>query len=200
MSSITRENIRTIPNALTVARILLTPAIGIGIIQGQWEASLGILAVAGFTDVLDGFIARRYNQKTKLGSALDPAADKILMTTLVVSLCHADLLSTTLASLIIGRDLFLVAGTAYYRYITLPAPKTFNRYFDLGLVTAEVRPPLISKANTFLQIALMALSLASPIYGFGGHILMDGLRYLVGTTTIWSGLHYILDKDVIKKF
>ncbi|KAJ3013118.1 hypothetical protein HKX48_005916 [Thoreauomyces humboldtii] len=91
-----KENIYTIPNALTTARMVFSPVIGYLIVNEQFTLALGSLIVAGFSDMLDGWIARRYNMKTFLGSALDPAADKMLMTVLTVSLCSANLLPSTL--------------------------------------------------------------------------------------------------------
>ena len=171
-----KENIFTLPNGLTVFRIACSPLIGHFIITQQCEAALISLIVAGATDVLDGWIARRYNLKTFLGSALDPMADKILMTVLVVSLTKTGALSLPLGSLIIARDLFLIGGTAYYRYTSLPEPKTVKRYFDLSLPSAEVRPPLISKVNTFLQLGLMFGLVAGSVYGFNDSWVMEGLR------------------------
>ena len=87
-----RDSIATLPNALTLFRIGLSPFIGNWIVNGQYEAALIGVAVAGLTDLLDGWIARSYNAKTVLGSVLDPMADKILMTVLTVSLAKASLL------------------------------------------------------------------------------------------------------------
>jgi hypothetical protein len=84
-----RENIYTIPNALTLSRIVLSPVIGVCIMNHSFEVGLGLLIIAGITDALDGWIARKFNMKTAIGSVLDPGADKILMTCLVVSLSHA---------------------------------------------------------------------------------------------------------------
>ncbi|KAK6098289.1 hypothetical protein MT418_002333 [Batrachochytrium dendrobatidis] len=192
------ENIYTLPNALTVSRILMTPIIGYLIVQQSFTMACGLLAVAAFTDLLDGFLARQYNQKTVLGSVLDPAADKILMVTLAVSLCQAGLVPFYLASLIIFRDIALVAATAFYRYISLSPPKTIARYFDVSLPSAEVHPPLISKINTFLQLALMAASISMPIIGLTEHCFLTCLQYATGITTIWSGLHYLISPNVIK--
>ncbi|KND04369.1 cardiolipin synthase [Spizellomyces punctatus DAOM BR117] len=193
-----KENIYTIPNALTVGRLVLSPVIGYLIVSEQFTWALGTLFVAGLSDLVDGFIARRYNMKTFLGSALDPAADKVLMTVLTVSLARADLLPLPLAVLILGRDVGLIAGTAYYRYKSLPSPKTVSRYFDLSLPSAEVHPPMISKINTLLQLTLMSVSLAAPVFGFTDWVGLEALRWVVGITTIWSGAQYALDKSVIK--
>ncbi|KAJ3151731.1 hypothetical protein HDU89_001779 [Geranomyces variabilis] len=193
-----KEDIYTIPNALTTARLVLSPGIGYLIVSEQFPLALTALIVAGFSDMLDGWIARRYNMKTFLGSALDPAADKALMTVLTVSLCSADLLPVPLAALILGRDLFLVAGTAWYRYKSLPPPKTVKRYFDLALPSAEVRPPFISKLNTLLQLTLMSASVAAPVFGYVDGVALEALRWVVGATTIWSGAQYLFDPNVIK--
>ncbi|KAJ3289304.1 hypothetical protein HK104_007556 [Borealophlyctis nickersoniae] len=193
-----QEDIYTIPNSLTLFRIALSPYIGYLIVSESYTTALGFMVFAGFTDLLDGFIARRYNMKTFLGSALDPMADKVLMTVLTVSLAKVALLPVPLACLILGRDIGLIAGTAWYRYKSLPPPKTVSRYFDLSLPSAEVRPPFISKVNTVLQLALMAASLASPVFGFVDAAALEVLRYTVALTTVWSAAHYALSKDVVK--
>ncbi|KAL2919024.1 hypothetical protein HK105_201294 [Polyrhizophydium stewartii] len=170
------ENIYTAANGLTVSRILMTPVIGYLIVQQSFVSACSLLAIAALTDLLDGYLARNFDQKTVLGSVLDPAADKILMTTLTVSLCQAGLLPLALAVLIIGRDVGLVLGTAYYRYISLQPPRTLQRYFDPSMPTAEVHPPLISKLNTLLQLALMGASLAMPVIGLASHPLLMALQ------------------------
>jgi len=80
------ENIYTIPNALTLARILSCPLIGYYIVKGELGIATSLLFVAGVSDLVDGYLARKYNMGTVLGSIMDPAADKLLMTTMVVSL------------------------------------------------------------------------------------------------------------------
>jgi cardiolipin synthase len=121
-SSLRNDQIFNLPNILTMSRIGLTPVIGMCIAQESLELGITLLGIAAFTDLLDGWIARRYNMKTPLGSLLDPAADKILMTTLAVSLAKAGSLPVPLAGLIVSRDVFLVGQTLYYRYQTLPKP------------------------------------------------------------------------------
>ncbi|TPX35758.1 hypothetical protein SmJEL517_g02008 [Synchytrium microbalum] len=196
---IVREDIYTIPNLLTLGRLVLSPYIGYLIVTESYSSALAFLALASVSDWVDGWYARTFNAKTVLGSALDPAADKVLMTILTVSLSTAGLLPGPLAVLIVGRDVGLVIGTAYYRYATLPPPKTAARYFDVALPSAEVRPPFISKLNTFLQLVLMGTSLMSPLYGFEQHVLMEGLRWTVALTTTWSTFVYMFDRSTIVK-
>ncbi|KAJ3133809.1 hypothetical protein HK100_004062 [Physocladia obscura] len=193
----TKENIYTLPNVITMARIGAAPVIGACITAHNYPVALGLLGVAALSDVADGFIARRFNMTSHFGTVLDPAADKILMTVLTVSLCHAGLLSFPLASLIIARDIGLILGTMVVRYTSLPPPKTWSRYWDVSLPSADVSPPLISKLNTFLQLALMYLSLAAPVYGVPiDHVGLEALRWTVGGTTIASAASYWFGNNV----
>ncbi|CAO3677643.1 unnamed protein product [Umbelopsis vinacea] len=210
----THENIYTIPNILTFSRLLASPYIGYLIVNEKYPLALGIFAVAGFTDMLDGFIARKYNMKTFVGSIIDPLADKTLMTILTVTMAMQNLLpaftenvvvvvlpmrlAVPLAVIILARDGGLVLSSFYYRYISLPPPKTFVRYWDFSIPSAEVRPTTISKINTALQLLLMGASLTSPVLGFPDATLLSGLQWTVGVTTIWSGASYIYSKDAVR--
>ncbi|KAG2221903.1 hypothetical protein INT45_013239 [Circinella minor] len=192
------ENIYTIPNFLTFARLVSAPFIGYLIMKHDYEFALGIFALAGFTDLLDGYIARKYNLKTVVGSIIDPAADKALMTVMTITLAAEGVLPVPLAGLILGRDAGLVLAAFYYRYISLPKPKTLVRYFDFSIPSAEVRPTMISKVNTALQLVLMAASLTSTALGQPSSEIMTALHWTVGGTTIWSGASYIYSKDAVR--
>ncbi|GAA5843890.1 hypothetical protein JCM11251_003545 [Rhodosporidiobolus azoricus] len=185
------ENIYTIPNALTVARIVATPAIGYYILQGDWATATGLLFVAGVSDLVDGWLARKYNMGTVLGSILDPAADKLLMTTLVITLAMKGMLPVTLAVIILGRDVALSISAFYFRYASLPPPKTFARYWDFSIPSASVHPTQISKYNTFLQLLLVGSTTIAPILPFDVSMPLTGLQWLVAATTIASGLSYV---------
>lgn len=86
------EDIRTIPNLLTLARIASTPFLGYMILTHDMKSATVLLFFAGFTDLLDGYLARKWNSHTVFGSIADPAADKILMTTMVVCLAKGGLM------------------------------------------------------------------------------------------------------------
>lgn len=107
---------------LTMSRLALCPFIYSSITSHNLPLALTYLTIASITDALDGIIARRFNMATYLGSVLDPLADKVLMTTLVVALGWVELISPPVALLILGRDVGLVIGTAYYRYKSLAPP------------------------------------------------------------------------------
>lgn len=128
-------------------------------------------------------------------------ADKTLMTVLTVSLAVKGALPAWCAVIIIGRDVALAISAIYYRWISLPPPKTFARYWDFSLPSAEVRPTGISKINTALQLGLIGWTVALPLLtGYGEWIgpATVGAQYLVAGTTIWSGLSYVYTKDAVK--
>ncbi|BGP07630.1 hypothetical protein JCM10049v2_003470 [Rhodotorula toruloides] len=185
-----RENIYTIPNALTVGRIIACPAIGYYILKGDLATATGLLFVAGVSDLLDGWLARRFNMGSVLGSILDPAADKLLMTTMVITLVMRDMLPLPLAILILGRDIALSISAFYFRYASLPPPKTFSRYWDFSIPSASVHPTTISKYNTFLQLVLVGASTVAPLVPWDVSMPLTALQWIVAGTTIWSGLSY----------
>ncbi|KAL9473736.1 hypothetical protein ACSS6W_008116 [Trichoderma asperelloides] len=192
------ENIYTIPNFLTVTRIAASPVIGYLILQDANTWAVGLLAYAGLSDLVDGWIARRWNRRTVVGTIIDPMADKILMTILTVCLAVKGALPVWVASIILGRDVGLAIAAIYFRWISLPPPKTFSRYWDFSLPSAEVRPTTISKYNTFLQLALVGLTTAAPILSVDLAPTLTIMQYIVATTTIWSGASYVFSKDAIK--
>ena len=201
------ENIYTIPNILTFTRLLAAPAVGYAILTTQPALALGLFFYAGVTDAVDGYLARRYQQTTVVGTVIDPMADKLLMTIAVVSLAIQHTIPLWLAVIIIGRDIGLAISAIYFRYISLPPPKTMARYWDFSLPSAEVHPTEISKVNTFLQLMLIGSAMALPVlrenvpavveaWNLGG--VVEGWSYMVGATTVWSGLSYIGNKDAVK--
>ncbi|KAL6818958.1 CDP-alcohol phosphatidyltransferase domain-containing protein [Trichoderma sp. SZMC 28013] len=197
-SPVIHEDIYTIPNFLTVTRIVASPVIGYLILQDAHTWAVGLLAYAGVTDLVDGWIARRWNRRTVVGTIIDPMADKILMTVLTVCLAIKGALPIWVASIILGRDVGLAISAIYYRWISLPPPKTFKRYWDFSLPSAEVRPTTISKYNTFLQLALVGLTTAAPLISVDLAPTLTIMQYVVATTTIWSGASYVFSKDAIK--
>ncbi|MCJ1484427.1 hypothetical protein MMC06_004598 [Schaereria dolodes] len=132
-------------------------------------------------------------------------ADKMLMTVLTGCLAWKGGLPVWLAVIILGRDILLGISAIYYRYISLPPPKTFSRYWDFSLPSAEVHPTGISKVNTALQLGLIGWTVGMPLLtgigwgaGTGVETALIGMQYLIATTTIWSGASYIYTKDAVK--
>ena len=157
------EYIYTIPNILTLSRMASAPVIAYCIIKDQHLIASGLLAYATVTDLLDGWIARRYKLESVAGTVIDPMADKFLMLSLVGSLAYQGRLPIWLAVIILGRDVLLGISAIYYRWISLPPPKSFTRYWDFTLPSAEVHPTTISKVNTMLQFLLMVALTVDPL-------------------------------------
>ncbi|KAI4728107.1 hypothetical protein E4T49_04027 [Aureobasidium sp. EXF-10728] len=209
-----REQIYNIPNILTATRLVAAPFVGYLVLHEQHKWALALFAYAGITDLVDGWIARKYKLQTVVGSVIDPMADKFLMTILTVTLSINGLLPVSLATLILGRDVSLAVAALYWRYASLPAPKTFKRYWDFSLPSAEVHPTTMSKYNTFLQLLLIGATLAYPVITADNHHLgvmhdiglekldlaqfMTYFQILVAGTTAWSGLSYAFLKDAVK--
>ncbi|OAA54433.1 phosphatidyl synthase [Cordyceps fumosorosea ARSEF 2679] len=192
------EDIYTLPNILTMSRLVAAPVIGYFVLHDSHAWAAGLLAYAGVTDLLDGWIARRWNRKTVVGTVIDPMADKVLMTVLTVCLAVKGALPVWVASIILGRDVGLAIAAIYFRWISLPPPKTFTRYWDFSLPSAEVRPTTISKYNTFLQLALVGVTTAAPLVPLDLSQALSIMQYVVAATTIWSGASYVYTKDAVK--
>ncbi|XP_059684535.1 cardiolipin synthase (CMP-forming) isoform X2 [Gavia stellata] len=185
------ENPWTIPNILSMARMGLAPVLGYLIVEENFNVALGVFVLAGVTDLLDGFIARNWaNQKSALGSALDPLADKILISVLYVSLTCANLIPVSLTSMIILRDVALIAAVFYVRYKTLSPPRTLSRYFNPCYATAQLKPTFISKMNTAVQLILVAASLAAPVFNYVDSIYLQTLWCITAFTTVASAYSY----------
>lgn len=197
-----RSEVYTIPNILTMTRIATTPFIGYFIATSQPTAAISLFVYSCVTDFVDGQIARRFNMKSVLGSVLDPAADKFLMTVTTVALASQSIMPFYVGATIIGRDVLLSLMGFYYRYQALPEPKTVRRFLDLSISTHTVHPSLLGKINTALQM-----------FYIGGLVMMPGIEYFVGSsvagyfdwfgmgvalTTAASGLGYVFSRNVIK--
>jgi cardiolipin synthase len=168
----------SIPNALSILRIILTVPVVITLLNHQYFFTIVIFFIAGITDALDGWIAKRFSFQTRLGSILDPFADKLLLMASFVALFLISLLPIWLLILIFVRDVMIVAGTVGY---------------FLGSDASEdelLTPSKLSKINTGLQIALVLYLVASQIYPSSGQF--EVIFYIVvATTTVLSGIDYI---------
>ncbi|RKF58129.1 putative cardiolipin synthase [Golovinomyces cichoracearum] len=193
-----REYIYTLPNILTFSRLFAAPIIGYLVLHDHHTWAISLFTYAGITDLIDGWIARRWKLQTVVGTVIDPMADKTLMTILTVCLGIKGSLPVWLAGIILGRDVGLALTAIYYRWISLPLPRTFVRYWDFSLPSAEVRPTTISKYNTALQFALIGATTAMPLITIDISSAMTVMQYLVASTTIVSGASYIFSKDAVK--
>lgn len=200
----TSQEIYTIPNILTMTRIASTPFIGAFIVSGHLTAAISVFLYSCLTDFIDGFLARRYNMKSVLGSILDPAADKFLMTVCTGALAWQGTMPLYAAGAIFGRDLLLSLLAFRIRYMSLPPPKTLYRFFDMSITTHTVHPNWLGKVNTALQmIYIGGLVLVPGLEQIAGahDILHDVFHYfgiVVTATTVLSGLSYLSSKNAAK--
>ncbi|CAI5757754.1 unnamed protein product [Candida verbasci] len=191
------SNLWTIPNILTYSRILTTPFIGYFITTGDSKLALSFFTYSCITDFIDGFIARKYNMKSIVGSIVDPLADKFLMTVCTLSLAYIESIPLLIASLIIGRDVMLSFMSFYYRWKSLPPPITFDKFVSIGQIpTISVHPNLLGKINTGLQMIYIGGLVYKPLFeNYISDFMFDGFGYIVGFTTLLSGLNYIFSKN-----
>lgn len=165
-----------IPNVISLLRMLLVVPLVVMLLQQRYADALLIFVLAGISDALDGFLAKRYGWKSRLGSILDPVADKLLLMTSFLALAWLGLLPLWLAAVVVGRDLIIVLGAVAYHYTI--------RRFDL-------LPSRASKLNTVMQIALvLAVMLHQSLLPGAGEVVHI-LIYTVLVTTLASGVHYI---------
>jgi cardiolipin synthase len=170
------NSLATLPNLLTIARLLLAPFIFAAIVNGRHVLALSLFAVAALTDGLDGLLARRIHQVTPLGAYLDPIADKVLLSGVYISLAVAGSIPSWLVVLILGRDIFLLATSGIALLFT-----TYR----------EFRPSVWGKASTLVQIACATTWMTDDALNLPSvHMLAPALVWPVAAITIWSGLHY----------
>jgi cardiolipin synthase (CMP-forming) len=164
-----------IPNSLTILRILLVPVYIGFMTYGSFGLALLTLLVAGFTDAIDGHLARKLNQRTRLGTLLDPLADKVLLTSSFISLALLHLVPSWLVILVVSRDLILLLGTAVAHVTNTPI---------------NVAPTFWGKGTTMLQLSYVLMVVLLTWRGLDRSVLTPLLMVMVGFT-LASGLHYL---------
>lgn len=189
----TKSKFVTVPNVLTVSRIATSPAIGYFIINGMNSHALACFAFAATTDLLDGIIARKFNQQSDVGALLDPIADKLLLTTCFVTMYQAGLVPMLFVRGFVGRDFFILLGGSLIRYYGFPEKPTLKKFFDFrNYPTVGFEPTLTSKCNTALQCLCIVLTLgAEHMTGIPSYqTILTGLLYVTLGTTIVSTAQY----------
>lgn len=170
-------SLRHLPNLLCVFRILLVYPVGHGILTGRYPEVLVLVALAAFTDALDGFLAKRFDWTSALGKFLDPLADKLLLVTTFVCLSVAGLAPWWLTALVLLRDLVIGFGALTYRAL-------FGELHG--------KPTAASKLNTFWQIMFCLGTVAHQAFGWVPEALLIAAGALVLVTTAVSGIDYVL--------
>ena len=164
-----------IPNSLTLLRILLVPVFIECMVYGAYGLALLVLVVAGLTDAIDGLLARRWNQQTRLGMLLDPLADKLLLTSAFLSLSMLHLVPSWLVIVVVSRDVILLLGTAL-AHVTGTQIDVTPTFWGKGTTVLQLSYVFLVVLLTWLDLSL---SMLTPLV-----VVMAGF-------TLTSGLHYI---------
>lgn len=169
------KNAYTLPNLITLARLFTVPLIVYLIVIGNWVAALIVFVIAGISDAADGIIARRYGLVSELGAYLDPISDKVLLTAVYIALGFYEVVPIWFAFLVVARDMLIIGA------VVLSA-----------IMGAEltIKPLMISKANTLVQIGLAAYLMAMEAGFFFTPLLGSVLIYMVAALTLASAAAY----------
>src|SRR3954451_3809341 len=161
----------SIPNIITLGRIILVPFIVWAIASNQMEIGFVIFIVAGISDAVDGFLAKRFNMASELGALLDPLADKALLVSIYVALGIWGKVPLWLVILVVSRDIMIVAAVIVSWLFGKPIP---------------MKPLMVSKLNTVAQVAYAALVLAALGFGFQSERYDLIQMILMGFVTVFT--------------
>jgi cardiolipin synthase len=180
------SRIVTVPNLLTVFRMVLIPVFVSLLFYQRFVLALAIFVLAGVTDGLDGLLARRFDQKSQLGTILDPIADKLMLVTSFVVLSMRSVFPQPLPShlpvpfwvtvAVISRDVFILVGAAAINIVT-----GFRRF----------RPSMLGKINTTVQIVAIAAIIFAASVPHGTGYYLPTIYTTVFAFAVLSGAHYV---------
>jgi len=170
-------SLKFLPNAISAARILLVAPLVLFIVDGRFVGALLVLLAAGLSDGLDGFLAKRFDWRTRIGGLLDPAADKLLLVASFVSLTYVDIMPLGLTIVVVARDGVIVLGAIFYQWLIAPV---------------QGEPAAISKLNTACQLGMVFFTLTAAAFTWPPPVSLTVLGAAVVFTSIVSGLTYVL--------
>ncbi len=184
------SSIVTIPNLLTFLRMALIPVFASLLYYGYSKWALAVFVIAGVSDGIDGYVARKFNQETELGTIIDPIADKLLMTVAFIILTMPNILPQTrhlpipfwVTAAVIGRDVLIITVAAAIHVIT-----GFRGF----------QPSLPGKISTFVQVAAITLILTAAVTGYSFYL--PTTYFIVVLMAAISGFHYIFQIATLMK-
>jgi cardiolipin synthase (CMP-forming) len=165
-----------VPNIISVLRIGMVLPVVAALMHQEFVLALLLYTLAGLSDGLDGYLAKRFNCASRLGSILDPLADKLLLVSTYLALAWLGLLPVWLVYAVVLRDMLILAGALSYHLL-------IGEY--------AMAPTVISKINTFTQIVLgVTVVFSAGIYSLPA-VLIDWMIWTVLATTLLSGVDYV---------
>ena len=168
----------SIPNLITLARILLVPVVIWAITSGEMRIAFLLFFAAGVSDAVDGFLAKRFGMATELGAYLDPLADKAMIVSIYVALGIAEAIPRWLVILVVSRDIMIVGAVMLSWLVDKPV---------------ALKPLLVSKLNTVAQIVLALVVLGALGFKFDGAAAIVLLTALVAALTLLSIAFYVAE-------
>jgi len=168
----------TIPNMITIMRFFLVPAVVFALLSGRFDLAFAGFLIAGISDGVDGFIARRYpSQRSELGAYLDPAADKLLLVSVFVVLGFMGELPLWLVIAAVSRDALIIGAVLLSSIMGKPV---------------AMKPLYVSKANTAVQIVVAAVVMGDLAFQAGVENTRFWLAVLSGLLTMASAAAYLV--------
>lgn len=169
--------LKWLPNAISMFRIALVVPIVLLVENAQFADALVVFFLAGFSDGLDGFLARRFNWHTPLGALLDPIADKLMIASTYVTLAWIGQIPAWLAAVVVARDIVIIGGATAYNFLIAPV---------------KGEPTRISKLNTALELLFVVTVLAHAAFAWPPAIVVTVLGAGVFVTVVVSGIDYVV--------
>lgn len=168
--------LKYIPNLICIVRIILVAPITCSLLEEKYGLALLLILIAGLSDALDGYLARRFDWRTRLGGLLDPAADKLLMFAVYVTLAWIGLVPIWFSAIVVGRDIVIIGGTIVYQLYVAPM---------------HGEPTDTSKLNTVLQILFVLFVISHAWLGQPPMIVLQVLGAAILVTITISTAQYV---------
>ena len=165
-----------LPNAISLLRVALVAPVLVLIIRGRYDLALLLFFVAGFSDGVDGYLAKRFNWRTRFGALLDPLADKLLVACTFIALVYVGLAPLWLGAIVILRDIVIMGGATAYNFLIRPV---------------HGEPTRVSELNTGLELLFVLFALARAAFGWPQEITIIVLGAAVYATVVISGIEYV---------
>lgn len=166
----------SLPNLITLGRLILVPVIIAAISDGRWIFTFVVFVLAGISDGIDGYLAKTFDLRTELGAYLDPVADKALLVSIYVALALVNVVPPSLAILVVSRDIMIVGAVMIAWLLDNPL---------------EIRPLLVSKLNTTAQIGFAAAVLGAKAFDISLGLWFEISLGIVAALTLASAAAYL---------